>query len=300
MKHTPSRSTTLQLLQIFFTKKASIVARPILITFMAAFFAVLASSTSAKIVTIRFGGDIPCVGITIGQNGEDSPCINEKDEDEVFFGVEDDWYFIGELTYTDWEVQTSSDYTEYFMHNIVAALGPNSRVAQLRFDSIQYDAEYDRYYGPRGTLVSGDWGYDLGNKYDSVKIADNSFDLTSAPAPVDAFIASAYHDGEFLVEYPDSDPIVEMPKMEIYLLEYGLNADPYIFHDEELKYSDDLEAYFKDFDINYFGIQYMGVNESFIDIRAPIDWVVVSEPSSLGVLLIVLVGLLKARRKILQ
>lgn len=63
--------------------------RLIFVTLMTTYLAVLASATSAKMVTIRFGGDIPCVGITIGLNGEDSQCGYEKDG-EAIFGIEDD------------------------------------------------------------------------------------------------------------------------------------------------------------------------------------------------------------------
>jgi len=244
----------------------------------------LSPPVSANEISLRFGGDIPCVGIVLSKNGQDvgndDNCGLANGDALNVLGIESDWYFIGELTYTDSVIEVGDGLVDYVLQDMKVAFGNSYDQALTRFNGIStFEGDY---FGPYGTLIAGAAGvYDDG--YDSVRILDDAPDQIPVDQSIDGFKAQATHEGEFFQGYDGGDP-----NLFIHLLEDGLNGDSDIFRDTNVKDAFDLGDSLDRWDTNFFAMAYFDPDGRSFSLSAPIDWIIVPEPSTLTLALLAL------------
>jgi len=245
----------------------------------------LSPMTSANEISLRFGGDIPCVGIVLSKNGQDvgndDNCGLANGDALNVLGIAADWYFIGELTYTDSVIEVGDGLVDYWLQDMKVAFGNSYDQALTRFNGIStFEADF---IGPYGTLIAGAAGvFDDG--YDSVRILDDAPDQIPIDQSIDGFRAQAIHEGEFFQGYDGGNP-----NLFIHLLEDGLNGDSDIFRSTDVKDAYDLGDTLDRWDTNFFGMAYLDPDGRSFSLSAPIDWIVVTEPSTLALALLALV-----------
>jgi len=245
-------------------------------------FVWLSPPVSANEISLRFGGDIPCVGIVLSKNGQDvgndNNCGLANGDALNVLGIESNWYFIGELTYSDIEIAVDDGLVDYLLQDMKVAFGNSYDQAMSRFNSIStFEGDY---FGPYGTLISGAGGvFDDG--YDSVRILDDAPNQIPINQTIDGFRVQATHEGEFFEGFDGGDP-----NLFIHLLEDGLNGDTDIFRETNVKDAYDLGDTLDRWDTNFFGMAYLDPDGRSFSLSAPIDWIIVSEPSTLALALL--------------